>query len=83
MENPQVFTDYYLARLCSYMNNFLGNSQFRKSFAGGPVSPEQPWLAPETFACLETFGAGNKEDLPYEIFGLGANETGLDRVAIL
>ncbi|KAL9885814.1 MYC binding protein highwire isoform 2-T2 [Glossina fuscipes fuscipes] len=56
-----------------------GNSLFRKSFTGGPFSPEQPWLAPETFACLETFGAGNKEDLPYEIFGLGANETGLDR----
>lgn len=59
---------------------FIGNITFRKSF-GGSVSPEQPWLAPETFACLETFGPANKEDLPYEIFGMGANENGFDRVS--
>ena len=60
----------------------LGNVTFRKSF-GGSCSPEQPWLAPETFACLETFGPANKEDLPYEIFGLGANESGFDRVGYI
>ncbi|XP_023291814.2 E3 ubiquitin-protein ligase highwire [Lucilia cuprina] len=59
-------------------NKFGGNVIYRKSF-GGSVSPEQPWLAPETFACLETFGPANKEDLPYEIFGMGANENGFDR----
>lgn len=54
---------------------------YRKSFTGGSCSPEQPWLAPETFACLETFGSANKDDLPYEIFGMGPNEGGFDRVS--
>lgn len=55
----------------------------RKSFTGGSCSPEQPWLAPETFACLETFGPANKDDMPYEIFGMGPNESGFDRVSFL
>ncbi|XP_011290756.1 E3 ubiquitin-protein ligase highwire [Musca domestica] len=57
-------------------NKFGGNVLLRKSFTGGSCSPEHPWLAPETFACLETFGSANKDDLPYEIFGMGPNDGG-------
>lgn len=50
---------------------------------GSSVSPEHIWLAPETFACLESLGVANNEDLPYEMFGLNATENGFDRVSAM
>ncbi|XP_020804911.1 E3 ubiquitin-protein ligase highwire isoform X2 [Drosophila serrata] len=56
---------------------------FRKSFVGGPppATPENVWLAPESFACLECLGTAGHEDLPYEMFGLGPgnDNNGYDR----
>ncbi|XP_039231733.1 E3 ubiquitin-protein ligase highwire isoform X2 [Drosophila yakuba] len=60
----------------------VGSGAFRKSFVGGPpVAPENVWLAPESFACLECLGTAGHEDLPYEMFGLGpnSNDNGYDR----
>lgn len=57
---------------------------FRKSFVGVPPAiPDNVWLAPDSFACLECLGTAAHEDLPYEMFGLGnaANENGFDRVS--
>lgn len=63
----------------------VGSGAFRKSFVGGPpTAPENVWLAPESFACLECLGTAGHEDLPYEMFGLGpsSNDNGYDRVSI-
>ncbi|XP_055913946.1 E3 ubiquitin-protein ligase highwire isoform X3 [Eupeodes corollae] len=43
----------------------------RKSYTGC-ISPDFIWMAPETFACLESLGATVGDDLPYEIFGANA-----------
>ncbi|XP_017493583.1 PREDICTED: E3 ubiquitin-protein ligase highwire-like, partial [Rhagoletis zephyria] len=58
---------------------FGSSTPYRKSFVGSSASPEHIWLAPETFACLESLGVTNNEDLPYEMFGLNTTENGFDR----
>lgn len=71
------------SRVCRLSGKF---TPFRKSFVGGPPStPDNVWLAPDSFACLECLGTAAHEDLPYEMFGLGAtaNENGYDRVSNL
>ncbi|XP_054087808.1 E3 ubiquitin-protein ligase highwire isoform X1 [Zeugodacus cucurbitae] len=68
------------SRISLRMSGKFGSSTpYRKSFVGSSVSPEHIWLAPETFACLESLGVANNEDLPYEMFGLNATENGFDR----
>ncbi|XP_070133334.1 E3 ubiquitin-protein ligase highwire [Drosophila bipectinata] len=73
---------------CSRMARLSGSKfcpvggAFRKSFVGAPpATPENVWLAPESFACLECLGTAGHEDLPYEMFGLGpnSNDNGYDR----
>lgn len=69
------------SRVCRLSGKF---TPFRKSFVGVPPStPDNVWLAPDSFACLECLGTAAHEDLPYEMFGLGAtaNENGYDRVS--
>lgn len=73
---------------CSRMARLSGGPRvasgaFRKSFVGGPpATPENVWLAPESFACLECLGSAGHEDLPYEMFGLGPQDNnGYDRVS--
>ncbi|XP_068159965.1 LOW QUALITY PROTEIN: E3 ubiquitin-protein ligase highwire [Drosophila tropicalis] len=49
------------------------SAPFRKSFVGVPPStPDNVWLAPDSFACLECLGTAGHEDLPYEMFGMGS-----------
>lgn len=69
------------SRVCRLSGKF---TPFRKSFVGvPPATPDNVWLAPDSFACLECLGTAGNEDLPYEMFGLGAtaNENGYDRVS--
>ncbi|XP_037938854.1 E3 ubiquitin-protein ligase highwire [Teleopsis dalmanni] len=58
---------------------FSNSTPFRKSFIGAATSPDQAWLPPETFACLESLAAVNNEDLPYEMFGVNTTEGAFDR----
>ncbi|KMZ09796.1 uncharacterized protein Dsimw501_GD15825 [Drosophila simulans] len=59
----------------------VGSGAFRKSFVGGPpAAPENVWLAPESFACLECLGTAGHEDLPYEDVNCpNSNDNGYDR----
>ncbi|XP_067640218.1 E3 ubiquitin-protein ligase highwire isoform X3 [Eurosta solidaginis] len=68
------------SRIGMRMSGKFGSSTpYRRSFVGGSISPEHIWLAPEAFACLESLGVANNDDLPYEMFGLNATESGFDR----
>ncbi|XP_053950715.1 E3 ubiquitin-protein ligase highwire-like [Anastrepha ludens] len=58
---------------------FGSSTPYRKSFVGSSASPEHIWVAPETFACLESLGVKNNEDLPYEMFGLNTTDNGFER----
>ncbi|XP_030378381.1 E3 ubiquitin-protein ligase highwire [Scaptodrosophila lebanonensis] len=70
-------------RMSGKFGGGVSGTPFRKSFTGTSAtvmgSPDNMWLAPDSFACLECLGTTAHEDLPYEMFGLSANEQGYDR----
>lgn len=84
-ENQIIQSD--LNRPSTSRNEWLPSNRFSmrsfKSFSRKSeiLSPDQMWLASDTFACLDALGVSvAKETAPYDMFSY-AGENGYDRVS--